>query len=35
MHKNVEEYTEIMKNLNLKRPTEIDFNVASNLKLGA
>ena len=33
--KNVEEYTEIMKNLNLKRPTEIDFNVASNLKLGA
>ena len=33
--KNVEEYTEIMKNLNLKRPSEIDFNVASNLKLGA
>ena len=33
--KNVEEYIEIMKNLNLKKPAEIDFNVASNLKLGA
>ena len=33
--KNVEEYVKIMKNLNLKRPSEIDFNVASNLKLGA
>ena len=29
------EHIEIMKNLNLKRPAEIDFNVASNLKLGA
>ena len=33
--KNVDEYIEIMKNLNLKKPTEIDFNVASNIKLGA
>ena len=33
--RNVYEYIEIMKNLNLKRPAEIDFNVASNLKLGA
>ena len=32
---NVEEYIEIMNNLNLKRPLEIDFNVANNLKLGA
>ena len=32
--KNAEEYVEIMKNLNLKKPTEINFNVASNLKLG-
>ncbi len=32
---NVEEYTEIMNNLNLKKPVAIDFNVASNLKLGA
>ena len=31
----VEEYTEIMNNLNLKKPVAIDFNVASNLKLGA
>tara|TARA_B110000438_G_scaffold220049_1_gene213089 strand:- start:66 stop:746 length:681 start_codon:yes stop_codon:yes gene_type:complete len=33
--KNVDEYIEIMNNLNLKRPAEIDFNVASNLRLGA
>jgi len=33
--RNVEEYIEIMKNLNLKKPAEIDFNVASNLNLGA
>ena len=33
--RNVEEYIKIMKNLNLKKPAEIDFNVASNLKLGA
>ena len=32
---NVEEYIEIMNNLNLKKPLEIDYNVASNLKLGA
>ena len=33
--KNVDEYIEIMNNLNLKRPAEIDFNVACYLKLGA
>ena len=33
--RNVEEYVEIMKNLNLKKPADINFNVASNLKLGA
>jgi glyoxylase-like metal-dependent hydrolase (beta-lactamase superfamily II) len=32
--KNVDEYVEIMNNLNLKKPTQIDFNVASNVKLG-
>ena len=32
---NVDEYVEIMSNLNLKKPTGIDFNVASNLNLGA
>ena len=32
---NVEEYIDIMNNLNLKKPAEIDFNVASNIKLGA
>ncbi len=32
--KNVNEYVEIMSNLNLKKPTRIDFNVASNVKLG-
>ena len=32
---NVEEYIEIMNNLNLKNPVGIDFNVANNLKLGA
>jgi len=31
---NVNEYIEIMSNLNLKKPNEIDFNIASNLKLG-
>ena len=31
---NVEEYIEIMINLNLKKPAAIDFNVANNLKLG-
>jgi len=30
----VEEYTEIMSNLNLKKPLTIDYNIASNLKLG-
>ena len=32
---NVEEYIEIMNNLNLKKPAAIDFNVTNNLKLGA
>ena len=32
---NVEEYIDIMNNLNLKKPAEIDFNVASNIRLGA
>ena len=32
---NVEEYIEIMNNLNLKKPAAIDFNVANNRKLGA
>jgi glyoxylase-like metal-dependent hydrolase (beta-lactamase superfamily II) len=31
---NVNEYIEIMNNLNLKKPNEIDFNIASNLKMG-
>ena len=31
----VEEYIDIMNNLNLKKPAAIDHNVASNLKLGA
>ena len=31
---NVDEYIEIMSNLNLKKPAAIDYNVASNLKLG-
>ena len=31
---NVEEYIDIMNNLNLKKPAAIDFNVASNLRLG-
>ena len=29
-----DEYAEIMNNLNLKKPDKIDFNIASNLKLG-
>ena len=32
---NEDEYIEIMNNLNLKKPTEIDFNVAKNINLGA
>ena len=31
---NVEEYIEIMNNLNLKKPAALDFFVANNLKLG-
>ena len=33
--KNVDEYVEIMNNLNLKKPSAIDFNIKSNLKLGS
>ena len=33
--KSVDEYVEIMNNLNLKKPTEIDFNVLKNVNLGA
>ena len=32
---NVEEYIEIMNNLNLKKPSEIEFNVSKNINLGA
>ena len=32
--KNENEYVEIMNNLNLKKPDEIDFNVAKNINLG-
>ena len=32
--KNVDEYIEIMNNLNLKKPEKIDYNVENNLKLG-
>ena len=31
----VEEYIEIMNNLNLKKPNKIDFNVEKNINLGA
>ena len=31
----VDEYIEIMNNLNLKKPILLDFNVKNNLKLGA
>ena len=31
----VDEYVEIMNNLNLKKPAEIETNVAKNIKLGA
>ncbi len=31
----VEEYIEIMNNLNLKKPSEIEFNVSKNINLGA
>ena len=30
----VDEYVEIMNNLDLKKPNEIDFNVAKNINLG-
>ena len=32
---NADEYNDIMNNLNLKKPVALDFNIASNLKLGA
>ena len=31
----VDEYVEIMNNLNLKKPAEIETNVAKNIRLGA
>jgi len=31
----VDEYIEIMNNLKLKKPTEIEFNISKNIKLGA
>ena len=31
----VDEYVDLMNNLKLKKPTEIDFNVAKNINLGA
>ena len=31
----IDQYVEIMSNLNLKKPKELEFNVTSNLKLGA
>ena len=31
----VDEYVEIMNNLNLKKPAEIETNIAKNIKLGA
>ena len=31
----VDEYVEIMNNLNLKKPAEIESNIAKNIKLGA
>ena len=31
----VDEYVEIMNNLNLKKPAEIDFNIKKNINLGA
>ena len=31
----IDEYVDIMNNLNLKKPTEIETNVARNIKLGA
>ena len=31
----VDEYVDIMNNLNLRKPEKIDFNIANNLKLGS
>ena len=31
----VDEYIEIMNNLNLKRPAQLEFNVSKNINLGA
>ena len=33
--KSVDEYIDIMNNLNLKKPSEIEFNVSKNINLGA
>ena len=32
---NVNQYIEIMNDLNLQKPVSLDFNISSNLKLGA
>ena len=32
---NINQYIEIMNNLNLQKPVSLDFNISSNLKLGA
>ena len=31
----VDEYVEIMNNLNIKKPSELEFNVSRNINLGA
>jgi len=33
--KNVDEYIDIMNNLDLKKPDKLDSNVSRNIKLGA
>ena len=32
---NIDQYVEMMNNLSLQKPANLDFNVASNIKLGA
>ena len=31
----VDQYIDIMNNLNIKKPTELEFNVSRNINLGA
>ena len=33
--KSIDEYVDIMNNLNLKKPNELESNVSRNIKLGA